>query len=51
MNKQGATVLTPEEAKRTPYPLPKSMKEAAGLLRRKRKALERHIRQVRKEWK
>ena len=48
MQKQQATILTPKEAGQVP--LPKSMKEAAGLLVKKRKALERHINQLRKEW-
>ena len=45
-----ATILTPEEARKTRHLIPASMKKAAGLLRHKRKALERHLAQVRKEW-
>lgn len=45
-----ATVLTPEEVKKIRLPLPASMGKAAGLLRQKRNALERHLTQVRKEW-
>jgi len=32
------------------YPIPQSWTKAAGLLRHKRKALERHLKQVRLEW-
>jgi hypothetical protein len=49
-NHQQATILTPKEVEKLRYPLPESMKKAAGLLRRKRRALERHLKQVRKEW-
>ena len=50
MAKQQATILSPEEVKHLRYPLPESWKKAAGLLRKKRKALERHLQTVRKEW-
>ena len=50
MPKQEATILTPEEVKHMHYPLPESWKKAAGLLRGKRKALELHLKTVRKEW-
>lgn len=45
-----ATILTPEEALKLRYPLPKSLIRAAGLMRHKRKALEKHLEQIRKEW-
>lgn len=45
-----AKVVTPEEAKNIRYPLPASMKRAAGLLRHRRKDLERHLKKTRQEW-
>lgn len=45
-----AKILTPEQAEKFRYPLPKSLIRAAGLMRHKRKALEKHLEQVRKEW-
>ena len=49
-NSNQATILTPKEAMEYKTPLPASWKKAAGLLRKKRKALERHLETVRKEW-
>jgi len=45
-----AKVVTPEEVEKLRYPLPESWKKAAGLLRHKRKALERHLKTIRSEW-
>lgn len=47
---QKAKIITPEELKSIRYPLPESLNRAAGLLRHKKKALERHLQKVRKEW-
>jgi hypothetical protein len=49
-NNNQATILTPEEVREYKTPLPASWKKAAGLLRHKRKALERHLETVRNEW-
>ena len=49
-NNGQATILTPEELREYKVPLPASWKKAAGLLRKKRKDLERHLETVRKEW-
>jgi len=35
----------------SPTLIPKSLSEAAGLMKTKRKALEKHLETVRKEWK
>lgn len=45
-----AKVITAKELPYLRYPLPKSWKKAAGLLRHKNKALEEHLRKVRDEW-
>jgi len=42
--------VTPEKIQNLRYPVPKSWLRAAGILRGKRKALERHILKVSKEW-
>lgn len=49
-NGNQATILTPKEVTEYKTPLPASWKRAVGLLRRKRKALEQHLKTVRKEW-
>lgn len=49
-NTKGATIIKVDEIDKLRYPLPKSLMEAAGLMRHKRKALERHLQKVRKEW-
>ncbi len=43
-------VITIQELAKLRRPLTKSWTKAAGLLRDKRKELEKHIKQVRKEW-
>jgi hypothetical protein len=48
-NKQ-ATIVKIEELPKLRRSLPKSLLQAAGLLRHKYKALKRHYRQIRKEW-
>ncbi len=45
-----ATVITLDELRRLRQPVPESMHRAAGLLRHKARALERHLRLVRSEW-
>ncbi len=50
MNKQEATILTVKELEQRRIELPQSWKKAAGLLRHKRKALEKHVKAVRLEW-
>ena len=45
-----ARILTPEAMRELRYDLPKSWIRAAGLLQHKRRALERHLRTVRREW-
>lgn len=45
-----AKVMSPEEVKHLRYPIPESMKRAAGLLKRHKKALEHHLQTVRREW-
>ena len=45
-----ATVLTPEEVDKVKLSLPESWTKAAGLLARKKKALEEHLRTVQEEW-
>jgi len=49
-NDRQAKTLSSHELDRLIYPLPKSWLRAAGLLRHRRKALERHLRIVRNEW-
>jgi hypothetical protein len=49
-NHQGAKIITRKELAELRYELPKSWRKAAGLLRGKRKALEAHVKQVRREW-
>jgi len=49
MNNQ-ATILTAKEIQKLQKPLPESMIKAAGLMRHKKQALERHLRRVRLEW-
>lgn len=46
----GAKVLTREELRVRERPLPQSLIKAAGLLRHRKKDLERHLEQVRQEW-
>lgn len=48
--KHQAKIITLEELRTLRYPLPDSWKKAAGMLKRHRKALERHMRDIRKEW-
>ena len=48
--RQKTSILTPEETAKLRYPIPKSLDRAAGLLRNKKKALERHLQKVRREW-
>ena len=43
-------VYTVREYEKQHRPLPKSLIRAAGLLKHKRKALERHLQEVRNEW-
>lgn len=50
MKNTTAKILTVNDLSKLRYPLPKSLIKAAGLMRHKRKALERHLRQVRAEW-
>ena len=45
-----AKVYTVHEYEKQHHPLPKSLIRAAGLLKHKRKALERHLQEVRNEW-
>jgi len=49
INKQ-ATIIKIEELPKLRRSLPKSLLQAAGLLRHKYKALKKHYRQIRKEW-
>jgi hypothetical protein len=48
-NRTGARILTVEQLKQA-EPLPESWTKAAGLLRHKRKALDRHLKRIRFEW-
>lgn len=48
-NKQ-ATIIKVEELPKLRRPLPKSLLQAAGLLRHKYKALKKHYQKIRKEW-
>ena len=43
-------IIPTEEAKNLQYPLPASLTRAAGMMKHKRKALERHLQTVRDEW-
>ena len=43
-------LLTPKIVTKLRYTLPKSWTKAAGLMRHKRKAMERHLKTVRAEW-
>ncbi|MEK7174769.1 MAG: hypothetical protein AAB722_00305 [Patescibacteria group bacterium] len=45
-----AKIITPQELKNMPKLLPESWTKAAGLLKRKKGSLERHLKTVRKEW-
>lgn len=45
-----ANIIKPQEVEYIRYPLPKSLLRAAGLLRHRRKELERHLQSVRREW-
>ena len=47
---QAGKILTPRELVNLRRPLPKSWVRAAGMLRHKRNALEKHLRKVRLEW-
>jgi len=49
-NSSAAKILTHRDSAKLHYPLPKSWTHAAGLLRRKKKTLERHLERVRREW-
>jgi len=48
-NKQ-ATIIKIEELPKLKRTLPKSWTQAAGLLRHKRKELEKHLKKIRAEW-
>lgn len=43
-------VITPEKMYELKYPVPKSWLKAAGILKHKKRQLERHIERVRLEW-
>lgn len=47
---QQTKVLTPEKIIGLKYPIPKSWFQAAGVLKHKKRQLERHIAKVRLEW-
>ena len=46
----GARIINLPDLKRLRYSLPESWDNAAGMLRHKRVALERHLKRVRSEW-
>ncbi|MEK7541814.1 MAG: hypothetical protein AAB533_03130 [Patescibacteria group bacterium] len=45
-----AKIITLEQLRTVRQPLPASLLRAAGLMRHKRKALERHLAKIRREW-
>lgn len=45
-----ARIIRSEELATLRYPLPESLLKAAGLLKNRRKALERHLKKVGGEW-
>jgi len=47
---QQAKIITLEQLRIRRHPLPESLIKAAGLMRHKRKALERHLAKIRREW-
>ena len=47
---QDTKLLTSEKLEQLRYPLPKSWLRAAGILRHKKGAMERHLLQIRREW-
>jgi hypothetical protein len=49
INKQ-ATIIKIEELPKLRRSLPKSWIQAAGLLRHKKKELEKHLKEIRAEW-
>ena len=42
--------ITPVQLKQMVYQIPESWKKAAGMLRDRQRALEKHLEQVRDEW-
>lgn len=49
-NHKQATIITAKKFKALRHPVPKSLIESAGLMKHKRKALEDHLKKVRREW-
>lgn len=45
-----AQIITPEELPVLQRPLPQSWVNAAGMLRHHKKAMQRHLQKVRREW-
>lgn len=50
MNQTKAKIIKVGDLPKLRYPLPESLIKAAGLMRHKRKELEKHLEKVRNEW-
>jgi len=49
-NTTQAKIITPEKLEQLRYPLPRTWLRAAGISRNKKRAIERHLSHIRKEW-
>lgn len=50
MKNTKAQILSIKDLPKLRYPVPESWTRAAGLMRHKRKELEKHLEEVRNEW-